>query len=188
MALTIDFLSDNDTVSYYTFKAPVRWPNTDKSKEIPQLRVCDGDIHEECLPLTLYRNACGHHHNCTESCQNASIIFSSMEDLHNCIMYPTISSIVSTGNLSQKGLEVANFFGITGDRDENIITTSKIKQTVNGCMDDYCNSMAHACRKNINIDIPIGYSNGLLTYNNTIEVRVSKRYSRVARTDDPFYD
>lgn len=160
MALDIEILHRD--IGYPEFASYLDWPWGS-----PSFDVCEGGLTKACLRLALYKDGCGLDSNCTRSCQNATEIFSSMIALYNCLMYPTISSIILAGNLSRSGLEIANALGINGLED----ITSEIKRIVNGCVDAYCdsnNSTGAACRGYY--DIPIGYSNGVLTYNST-EVR-----------------
>ena len=78
-----------------------------------------------------------------------------MYALHNCLMYPLISSAALAGNISQDGLEVANHFGMIDHGN----VTSEIKRIVNGCIHEYCSlnsSTGNAC--NTYHDIPISYN------------------------------
>ncbi|KAI9783708.1 MAG: hypothetical protein M1816_001189 [Peltula sp. TS41687] len=161
--MALDLLRYNGSMPSYSFQQAM---NPDPVHVDPYLRNFKfyGDPH-----FRLYDNGCGPDHNCTQSCQDPSVVFSSMYALHNCIMYPLVSSIVLAGNFSQSGLEVANHFGMTGHA--NI--TSEIKRVVNSCIDEYCSTKSGTedpC--STSYDIPIGYSNAckwdLVKWNGTV--------------------
>ena len=93
----------------------------------------------------LFKRGCQVHGktNCTAACTNGTLIFSNdaggvnvnaMYTFQNCLVYPNISDLLSTGSLSKSDRNNAMDFGIHNET----ATVTSIRNTVGHCFQDYC--------------------------------------------------
>ena len=97
-------------------------------------------------PPYLFQNGClqpDGTKNCTASCQDKSVAFSSLDTLHNCMVYPTVAALYAgdnpdrLGNLSNPGL--AEDYNIQ-KAELNSTLSINITTTIKTCLVDYCNA------------------------------------------------
>ena len=73
--------------------------------------------------------------NCTASCQDVNAIFGSLDTLHNCMVYPTISDLYARNNLSNVSL--AEYYNIEKSTPGSSLYTN-ITNNIKTCLSDYC--------------------------------------------------
>ena len=93
------------------------------------------------IPPYLFDTGCLYHgvQNCTAACQDAGSAFSTLETLHNCIMYPLIADQYAKNNLSSDIVQLAKSLGIEKGQWPSPVSTN-ITKTIGSCLDAYCNS------------------------------------------------
>ena len=91
----------------------------------------------------LFHTGCQYHDggpNCTAACQDPESAFSTLETLHNCMMYPTIADQYDKNNLSSDIAQLAHSLGIEKGQWPSTVSLN-ITQTIGSCLDAYCNSL-----------------------------------------------
>ena len=87
--------------------------------------------------------------NCTAACQDAGSAFSTLDTLHNCMMYPVIADQYSKDNLSTEITQLAQSLGIEKEQWPSSAVSLSITKTIASCLYAYCgtlpdcNSSAH---------------------------------------------
>ena len=77
--------------------------------------------------------------NCTAACTDQSQAFSTLETLHNCLLYVGIAEFYARQNLSSNDTELADKFVIQkGDISSPI--SEKVNDTITACFDQYCDN------------------------------------------------
>ena len=91
-------------------------------------------------PPFLFQNGCSHPdgtRNCTASCQDKSLVFGSLDTLHNCMVYPTVADLYAKSNLSNHTLPES--YNIQ-KAEVNTPVSINITTTIKDCLIDYCNA------------------------------------------------
>ena len=78
--------------------------------------------------------------NCTAACQEAGSAFSTLDTLHNCMMYPIIADQYAKNNLSSDITQLAQSLGIEKAEWPSTVP-SNIAKTIGNCLDAYCDSL-----------------------------------------------
>ena len=81
--------------------------------------------------------------NCTAACQDPGSAFSSLDTLHNCMMYPVIADQYSKGNLSAEIVQLADRLGIEKEQWPSSSISLNITKTISLCLDAYCSSLPY---------------------------------------------
>ena len=84
--------------------------------------------------------------NCTAACQDAGSAFSTLDTLHNCMMYPVIADQYSKGNLSMEIAQLAYSLGIEKEQWPSSSISLNITKTIGSCLDAYCSTLT-GCSK-----------------------------------------
>ena len=79
--------------------------------------------------------------NCTVACQDPGSAFSTLDTLHNCMMYPVIANQYFSGSLSKETAQLADSLGIGKEQWPLSSISSNITKTIVTCLDDYCKSL-----------------------------------------------
>lgn len=97
--------------------------------------------------------------NCTASCLNPSSLFSSLESLHNCLLYPVVAQLYVHGSFSDAHL--ADSLGI--DNKSHAIQTAKnITTLISSCLSDYC-GVDKRCTDNLPPNRAFDFDNSTLS-------------------------
>lgn len=93
--------------------------------------------------VNLYESGCTTHGqlNCTLACQDPGTVWSSPYAIHNCLAYPTIAALLSSGNLTDDAAAIASAYGILPDTDSAI--TISITHTMATCASSACANVAN---------------------------------------------
>ena len=78
--------------------------------------------------------------NCTAACRDPGSAFSTLDTLHNCMMYPVIADQYSKGNLSREIEQLAYSLGIEKEQWPSSISLN-ITKTIGTCLDAYCSTL-----------------------------------------------
>ena len=78
--------------------------------------------------------------NCTAACQEPESAFSTLDTLHNCMMYPIIADQYAKNNLSQDITQLAQSLGIEKAQWPSTVSLN-ITTTIGSCLDAYCDSL-----------------------------------------------
>ena len=78
--------------------------------------------------------------NCTAACQDPGLAFSTLDTLHNCMMYPIIADQYSKNNLSLEIAYLAQSLGIEKSKWPSPVSLN-ITNTIGSCLDAYCSSL-----------------------------------------------
>lgn len=116
----------------------------------------------------LFENGCDQGNgtlNCTASCLDKSVIFDSLDNLHNCMMYPAVAEAYAEGNLTANTTAIMEDFAI-----QKSIKGSQpsldIINTIQPCLLDYCATL-NGCHYDSHASINSGdpsVSNGSYYY------------------------
>ena len=90
----------------------------------------------------LFHKSCqyGDAQNCTAVCQDPGSAFSSLDTLHNCMMYPVIADQYSKNNLSLDIVQLAQSLGIEKSKWPSPVSIN-ITNTIGSCLDAYCTTL-----------------------------------------------
>ena len=75
--------------------------------------------------------------NCTAACQDPGSAFSTLDTLHNCMMYPIIADQYAKNNLSSDIAQLAQSLGIEKSTWPSAVSLN-IAQTISSCLVAYC--------------------------------------------------
>ena len=78
--------------------------------------------------------------NCTAACQEPESAFSTLDTLHNCMMYPIIADQYAKNNLSSDITQLAQSLGIEKAQWPSTVSLN-ITTTIGTCLDAYCASL-----------------------------------------------
>lgn len=94
----------------------------------------------DTTPNYLYDAGCvvNGYKNCTEACQDPTVIWSNVHTLRNCLAYPTISMLYGNGSLDNRSTQIAQDFGILPSPGLDLST---IIDPINTCTMQYCSSL-----------------------------------------------
>ena len=84
--------------------------------------------------------------NCTKACLDYNQIFGSLDTLHNCMVYPTVSDLYARRNLSN--VPLAQQLSIEPSRIESPLYNS-ITTTIQKCLIDFCDTLS-GCPRALN--------------------------------------
>ena len=119
--------------------------------------------------------------NCTAACQDPGSAFSTLDTLHNCMMYPVIADQYSKGNLSVEIAQLADRLGIEKEQWPSSSISLKITKTIGSCLDAYCSTLT-GCSKAAHQDNQSSYDHSKPNdYNGYIY------YSTFLNQTGPFY-
>ena len=107
--------------------------------------------------ITMFSDACNQSDgtsNCTAACLNSTQMFSSLETLHNCALFPLLSVRLANGTLSTDARSLAEKLKIEPSSDHSSLP-SNISNTIQTCLLDSCHNNTD-CAKTLN---PIHGSN-----------------------------
>ena len=79
--------------------------------------------------------------NCTVACQDPGSAFSTLDTLHNCMMYPVIADQYSKSNLSMEIAQLADSLGIGKEQWPSSSISLNITKTIGNCLGAYCNML-----------------------------------------------
>lgn len=96
--------------------------------------------------------------NCTAACQDAGSAFSTLDTLHNCMMYPVIADQYSKGNLSKEIAQLAYSLGIEKEQWPSSSISLNITKTIGSCLDAYCVALPD-CNYSVHYQDTPGYYN-----------------------------
>ena len=92
---------------------------------------------------TLYTKGCNDQ-DCSVACLDPNQIFSNPYTLQNCMVLSALAPSPWTqalgANLSEGSAEIASQFAIDTTKPEFQILASNITQTIQGCLEEYCNA------------------------------------------------
>ena len=113
---------------------------SDSNFSLPFVRISD---YAQYQNITLFSGTCGNstQESCTTSCLNASVMFSSLETFHNCLLYPLVADL-NAHNTSQW----ADLLGI--DKRPDNQTAATITTTIHQCLLEYCGD-DDQCKANV---------------------------------------
>ncbi|KAF2461414.1 hypothetical protein BDY21DRAFT_85706 [Lineolata rhizophorae] len=101
--------------------------------------LSESDLSDDVANLyyELPYDACriGDSHNCTTVCQNASMVFSSLETLASCIIYPYVSEALPKYNMTDDAADLARLYGY--ELNASGVATS-VRNVISGCFDAFC--------------------------------------------------
>ena len=98
--------------------------------------------------------------NCTSTCLDSSLLFSSIQTFHNCLMYPAAADLYAHGTLSANDVELADSMVIEKSERGSPLLNGMI-DTIVACLHDYCPSSSD-CADSLSKSYPA-------SANNTIE-------------------
>ena len=81
--------------------------------------------------------------NCTAACQEPASAFSTLDTLHNCMMYPVIADQYSKDNLSTEITQLAQSLGIEKAQWPSSSVSLKVTKTIGSCLDAYCGTLPY---------------------------------------------
>ena len=81
--------------------------------------------------------------NCTVACQDPGSAFSTLDTLHNCMMYPVIADQYSKSNLSMEIAQLADSLGIGKEQWPSSSISLNITKTIGDCLGAYCNLLVN---------------------------------------------
>ena len=128
----------NSTLNVLISNVPL---NTYSLQDALSPNGADSTRYSYTVPPYLFDTGCLYHgvQNCTAACQDAESAFSTLETLHNCMMYPLIADQYAKNNLSSEIVQLAKSFGIEKGQWPSPVSTN-ITKTIGSCLDAYCNS------------------------------------------------
>ena len=89
---------------------------------------------------TLHTKGCNDQ-DCSVACLDPNQIFSNPYTLQNCMVLSALAPDPALGaNLSEGSVEIASQFAIDTTSPEFQILASNITQTIQGCLEEYCNA------------------------------------------------
>ena len=97
--------------------------------------------------------------NCTASCLNASSLFSSLESLHNCLLYPVVAQLYVNGSFGDAHL--ADSLGID-NKSHPTQTANNITTLISSCLSDYC-GVDQRCTDNLPPNSAFYFDNSTLS-------------------------
>lgn len=109
--------------------------------------------------------------NCSASCSDASVLFGSLENLHNCLLYPAVAQLYVNGSLGDSPL--TEFLGIDNKSQANQTANSTIA-AISSCLSDYCGG-----DKECNNELPPSraFYYGIYTHSTPDDVHPSAYYT-----------
>ena len=81
--------------------------------------------------------------NCTAACQEPASAFSTLDTLHNCMMYPVIADQYSKDNLSTEITQLAQSLGIEKAQWPSSSVSRNITKTIGSCLEAYCSTLPY---------------------------------------------
>ena len=90
--------------------------------------------------ITLFQQACNQNDgtlNCTAACQNNTQMFSSLETLHNCVVFPEISVRLANNSLTANARRLAEELNIQPS-DNHSSLPSIVSNKIQSCLVDSC--------------------------------------------------
>ena len=112
----------------------------DALNPVPNAHLPEG-YYGYSSPPFLFENGClqdDGSQDCTASCQNETMMFGSLDTLHNCMVYPTVADLYARNNLSDKSLP--DHYNIQKAKVNSTLYTN-ITTKVQRCLIDYCNEI-----------------------------------------------
>ena len=94
--------------------------------------------------------------NCTVACQDPGSAFSTLDTLHNCMMYPIIADQYSKSNLSMEIAQLADSLGIGKEQWPSSSISLNITKTIGNCLDAYCDTL-NDCKDSVQVDQNLTY-------------------------------
>ena len=89
-------------------------------------------------------------HDCTAACMDPKETFASLYTLSNCVAYPYISMLISSGDLSPTAMTYANQFNIIGNYTFDPTAISELQEN---CFMEYYNDTSNKCQGSV-LDLP----------------------------------
>lgn len=93
-------------------------------------------------PITVFPNACLQSdgtQNCTAACLSKTQMFSNLETLHNCALFPNIFVHLANNNLSANARRIAEDLKIEANGSDSSLP-SRISNAIQHCLLDSCNA------------------------------------------------
>lgn len=78
--------------------------------------------------------------NCTTACSNPSQAFSTLESLHNCVLYVGVAYVYASQKLSSNDTKLADDLGIQKSELGSPIS-QKVNSTITACFSAYCDGL-----------------------------------------------
>ncbi|KAL6716571.1 hypothetical protein ACLMJK_006138 [Lecanora helva] len=107
---------------------------------------------------TLFPDACrinGTEQNCTTVCSQEEQMFSSLDTLHNCLVWPLIQAEAARNNISASAIDLASPLGFVNGTG-NSTSPSEISNRIQTCLLDSCSG---GCAKAANKAFPPKFQN-----------------------------
>ena len=126
-------------------------------------------------PPFLFHNGCLQNNgtqDCTASCQDPTLLFSSLDTLHNCMVYPTVADLAARNNLSNASL--AEYYNIQKSKVGTGLSRN-ITTTIQKCLVDYCTTTLNGsgCKESLyainDTSSPLNISSSFYIYNTDYE-------------------
>ena len=143
--LAFQLFSGNDeskTVSITTYTNATYSALTGLLRAYSLQQALDMDTGYNQTHLVLFTDGCLQPQgpqNCTATCNDNATAFASLQDLRNCMSYPTVALLYRDQNLSDASIDMANKLGIQLSRDNE--SSSPVSKLIQTCFSDYCNML-----------------------------------------------
>ena len=120
-------------VDIVVYDQPIARRDRDGLKALTEgLRLQGNDTEK----LALFSDGCFPNNNCTATCLDPFLVYLDIYALVNCMAYPWISQLISSGNITVGGLAVANRFNILSNT-SNPGEITAIVQIQNNCWNQW---------------------------------------------------
>ncbi|KAH0537951.1 hypothetical protein FGG08_005401 [Glutinoglossum americanum] len=98
--------------------------------------VGGGQLFDIFSDIVLYQGGCtlaDGTNNCTTACLDQSLALRNTSSIQNCMVYPVISRLIASNNLSNSAADLADRYGIVATAN-----TTAISQTLAACFNEAC--------------------------------------------------